>query len=129
MNKNIIILLLIFVLPLALYFGFSRKTVSNVSMANSGRPQVIKFTSNMCSACAQMEPVIKRVMINYQDKVQYIVIPVQVNNEYNRKMIAKYDIKLVPTIIILDKSGNISKRTEGYVPETELEKYIKEVCK
>lgn len=129
MNKNLIIILLVFLLPIMVYYVMSQKTVSNVSSANSNRPQVIKFTSNMCSACIQMEPVIKKVMLNYQDKVQYIVIPTQVNNEYNQKMISKYNVKLIPTIIIVDRNGNIYKRIQGYVSESELEKYIQGVCK
>lgn len=129
MNKNIIIILLIFVIPLFAYFMLSQKNVSNLSMATSTRPHLIKFTSNMCGECVRVEPVIKRVMINYQDTVQYTAIPVQVNNEYNQKMISKYNVKLVPTIVILDKNGNIYKRIEGYVSETDLENYLKGVCK
>ena len=129
MNKNLVIIALIFIIPIFAYFMLSHKSQSNISVAGGSRPQIIKFTSNMCGECVRMEPVFKRVMLNYQDKIQYIAIPVQVDNEYNRKMIAKYNVRFVPTIVILDSNGQVYKRTEGYIPETELEKYLKGVCK
>lgn len=129
MNKNVIIVLLIFILPVFAYFMLSHKSLSNTSMATSSKPQIIKFSSNMCGECVRLEPVFKRVMLNYQDKVHYIAIPVQVNNEYNQKMIAKYNVKFVPTIVILDCNGKVYKRTEGYISETDLEKYLDGVCK
>ncbi len=129
MNKNIIILALVFVVPLFAYFMLSKTNSASVSVATGNRPHVIKFTSNMCSACKQMEPTIQKVMKKYQDTVQYTVIPVQVDNIYNRDLINKYHVTLVPTIIILDKNQKVVKRIEGCVSESTLENYIKGAIK
>lgn len=128
MNKNVFILLLIFVIPLFAYFMLSQRSASNVSVAESGKPQLIKFTSNMCGECKRVEPVVQEVMKNYQDSVQYIVIPVQVENSYNLQMMKKYNVTLVPTIIILDKNHNVVKRFEGYVTSKTLESYLRKIC-
>ena len=129
MNKNIVILLLVFILPLFAYFMLSKTNQGSVSVANTNRPQLIKFTSNMCGECKRVEPIVQKVMTNYQDSIQYTVIPVQVNNKYNQDMMQKYHITLVPTILILDKNQNVYKRIEGYIDEPTLDKYLKEICK
>lgn len=129
MNKNILILVLIFIIPIFGYFYLSQKSVSNVSNANTNRVQLIKFTSNMCGECKRVEPEVNKVMNKYQDTIQYIVIPVQNQNKYNTDMMNKYHVTLVPTIIILDKNQNIAKRIEGYVDAKTLDGYIGNLCK
>lgn len=129
MNKNIVILLLVFILPLFAYFMLSKTNQGSVSVANTNRPQLIKFTSNMCGECKRVEPVVNSVMEKYQDSIQYIVIPVQVENRYNQEMIAKYHVTLVPTIILRDKNQKVIKRIEGYVDEKTLDNYMKGLCK
>lgn len=129
MNKNIAILILIFVIPLVGYFMISKTNQSSISEANVNRAHVIKFTSNMCGECKRVEPVVNRVMTKYQDKVQYIVIPVQVENKYNQEMISKYKVTLVPTIILVDKNQKVVNRIEGYVDEATLDNYVGNLCK
>ncbi len=129
MNKNIVILLFVFILPLFAYFMLSKTNQGSVSVANTNRPQLIKFTSNMCGECKRVEPVVNNVMEKYQDTIQYIVIPVQVDNRYNQEMIAKYRVTLVPTIILRDKNQKVVKRIEGYVDEKTLDNYLKGLCK
>ena len=128
MNKNLLILLLIFILPIFAYYMLSQKSTSNISSANGNCPKLIKFSSNMCGECKRVEPVVQEAAKKYQDTIQYIVIPVQVNNKYNQEMIAKYKVTLVPTIIILDKDGRLVKRIEGYVDADTLESYIRKSC-
>ena len=128
MRKNVLILLLIFILPIFGYYMLSQRSTSNVSSANGSCPKLIKFTSNMCGECKRVEPVVQEAVTKYQDTIQYIVIPVQINNKYNQEMISKYKVTLVPTIIILDKNGNLVKRIEGYVDAKTLENYIRKSC-
>lgn len=129
MNKNIVILFLIFVLPIVGYYWFSKNSQGCISTASANRAQLIKFTSNMCGECKRVEPVVNQVMTKYQDDIHYVVIPVQVNNKYNQEMMAKYNVTLVPTIVILDKNQNVVKRIEGYVDAKTLDGYLMKVCK
>ncbi len=128
MNKNLTIILMIFIIPLIGYFCLSQRSASNVTVATTTRPQLIKFTSNMCSECRRVEPVVNAVVKKHQDTVQYIAIPVQVNNKYNNEMMSKYNVTLVPTIIILDKDKHVVKRIEGYVDAKTLDGYLRKVC-
>lgn len=127
MNKNSIILLLIFVLPLVAYFALSQRNESNIAVTSTIKPQIIKFTSAMCSECVKMDKSVKEVYPNYQDKIQLVTIPVHVQSDYNSQMIAKYNITLVPTTLFITKNNRVMKRVEGSVSPNELDKYMREL--
>lgn len=127
MNKNTIILLLIFVLPLITYFYVSKTNSTNVTVSSTVKPKIIKFSSNLCSECQRMDTVIKEVYPKYEKNIELISIPVQTQNDYNKEMIERYQVKLVPTIILLNKNQSIIKRIEGYVDANTFENYLKEL--
>lgn len=127
MNKNTIILLLIFVLPLITYFYVSKTNSANVTVSSTVKPKIIKFSSNLCNECQRMDSVIKEVYPKYEKNIEIISIPVQTQNEYNKEMIERYQVKLVPTIILLNKNQAIIKRIEGYVDANTFESYLKEL--
>ena len=127
MNKNTIILLLIFVLPLITYFYVSKNNESTVTVSNTTKPKIIKFTSTLCGECQRMDTVIKEVYPKYQKDIELISIPVQNQTEYNQEMVSKYNVTLVPTIVLLNKNQHIQKRIEGYIDSPTFENYLKEI--
>ena len=48
MNRNIFIILLIFIVPLAAYFGLTRDKLTTPPSYASGGAEIIKFASPMC---------------------------------------------------------------------------------
>ena len=127
MNKNTLILLLIFVLLLITYFYVSKNNESTVTVSNTTKPKIIKFTSTLCGECQRMDTVVKTIYPKYQKDIELISIPVQNQTEYNQDMISKYNITLVPTIVLLNKNQHIQKRIEGYIDSTTFENYLKEI--
>ena len=127
MNKNTIILVLIFVLPLITYFYVSKNNESTVTVSNTTKPKIIKFTSTLCGECQRMDTVIKEVYPKYQKDIELISIPVQNQTEYNQEMISKYNVTLVPTIVLLNKNQHIQKRIEGYIDSTTFDSYLREI--
>lgn len=127
MNKNTIILLLIFVLPLITYFYVSKNNESTVTVSNITKPKIIKFTSTLCGECQRMDTVIKEVYPKYQKDIELISVPVQNQTEYNQEMISKYNVTLVPTIVLLNKNQHIQKRIEGYIDRTTFDNYLREI--
>ena len=127
MNKNTVLLLVIFLLPLIAYFyvSHSSKSIATIPSSNA---RIIKFTSNMCGECKRVDAVIKEVYPKYQNKISLTSIAVQDNTKYNNEMTAKYKVTLVPTIILLDKNNNIIKRIEGCINAETFDKYLKELC-
>ena len=62
MNRNFVVILLIFLVPLAIYWGLTKDKGVTVppSIAVSG-PEIIKFSSPMCYECQELEKIFKEV--------------------------------------------------------------------
>ena len=127
MNKNIAIILLIFLVPLTLYWGLTRdKSVTVLpSVAVSG-PEIIKFSSPMCYECQELDQIFKEVYPGYANKISLRKIDVTQKDKTTKKLIQDYDVKLVPTCIFKNDDGNVIRKTEGSIQPRILENYMKE---
>ena len=121
MNKNILVILLIFLLPLGLYWGLTKdKKITIVpSIAFSG-PEIIKFSSPMCYEC------FNEIYPGFANKISLRKIDVTNNDKITKELIKNYDVKLVPTCIFKNEEGNIIRKTEGSIQPKILENYMKE---
>lgn len=124
-KKSIITILAILIIPILAFFGLTfNKDTSSIAQAN-GKPQIIKFSSTMCLECQEVEKVFKELLPKYQDKVAYTEIIVDSRDDMKNNMIKKYNVTLVPTVIMLNSDGTQYKRIESAIPKEEMEKYIK----
>lgn len=123
MKKNLIIVLLVFIVPLVAYFVLNKTSNSQIAVADdvTAKPQIIKFTSAMCLDCQEMNKIIKEIFPKYQDRMVLVEIPVQDGKTFTEEQIKKYNVTLVPTIILIDSKGNQVKRIEGAIPKEEME--------
>ena len=131
MKKTLLIICLIFALPViayALLMG-RQPVITEVAVASIGMPQVIKFSAPMCSDCQTMAEVLNDVKKDYRGKVDFVEIQVNQNSVPVREQIKKYDVQLVPTIVVLDKDGQQVARVEGAVPKAEIVGYIEQGMK
>lgn len=133
--KNWIIVLLIFIMPLSLYAYLDAKAQSDKMCSvegkkeiNNARAKIIKFSSPMCSECAQAAKEMDKALKNYPQSVVVEEINVIENAgkgvEYNKKAIKKYKVTLVPTLVFIDKEGNVHKRYEGAMKAEEIVKTL-----
>jgi len=130
--KNWIVVLLIFVLPLGLYAYLDAKAQNDMMCKVEGQKQsaktpkakVIKFSSPMCSECKEVAVEMDKAMKNYKGSVVVEEINVVENVgkgvEYNKSQIKKYKVSLVPTLIFVDRSGNVIHRQEGTMSSDEI---------
>ena len=127
MNKTSIIVLLIFLIPLGLYWGLTRdKSVTILpSVAVSG-PEIIKFSSPMCYECQELEKVFQEVYPGVANKISLRKIDVTQKDKITNQLIKEYDVKLVPTCIFKNSDGNVIRKTEGNIQPRILENYMKE---
>lgn len=124
-KKSIITILAILIIPVLAFFGLTfNKDTSTIAQA-TGKPQIIKFSSTMCLECQEVEKVFKELLPKYQDKVAYTEIIVDSRDDMKNNMIKKYNVTLVPTIIMLNSDGTQYKRIESAIPKDEMENYIK----
>lgn len=127
MNRNLSIILLIFLVPLAIYWGVTRdKNITILpSVAVSG-PEIIKFSSPMCYECQELEKVFDEVYPGVANKISLRKIDVTQNDKSVKQLIKEYDVKLVPTCIFKNEDGNVIRKVEGNIQPRILENYMKE---
>ena len=128
MNKNIIIILLIFLVPLAVYFGLTRDKVATPASFAAQGPIVIKFASPMCYECQELEKVFEEVFPKFEKDVTLKKIDVTQKGRDTKELIKEYQVKLVPTTVFKDKDGNTTRRIEGNMQPQILENYLKEIA-
>ena len=127
MNKNIIIIALIFLVPLVAYYGLTKDKLTTPPSIAAGGAEVIKFTSPMCYECQQLEKVFDEVFPAYNRDITLKHINVTQKDNTTKMLIKNYDVKLVPTTVFKDKNGNTLRRIEGSMQPQILENYLKEL--
>lgn len=129
MKKNIITILLVFIIPIFAYIllnTFNNNDSVSVN-AKTTKPQIVKFTSAMCLDCQTMNKIFKEIYPKYKDQIALTEIQVQDNKPQTQEWIRKYNVNLVPTIIMIDSNGNQVRRIEGAVEQNVMEGYLQEL--
>ena len=127
MNKSIFIILAIFLVPLAVYWGLTRDKLTTPPAVATNGAEVIKFASPMCYECQQLEKVFDEIFPKYNRDITLRQINVTQKDNTTGTLIKKYDVKLVPTTVFKDKNGNVLRRIEGSMQPQILENYLKEL--
>jgi len=127
MKKNIFWILVIFLVPLAVYFGLTREELVPLPAIASTGDEVIKFSSPMCYECQELEKVIDEICPKYSDKVTIRKIDVTKKDKIAQALIKEYDVKLVPTTVFKNQDGKITRRIEGTMQPKILENYLVEL--
>ena len=94
------------------------------SKTNSYKVTFLELGSVGCIPCRMMQPVMEKVEKQYGGQVNVVFYDVRTpeGNPYA----VKYNIRLIPTQIFLDKDGKEYFRHEGYFPFEELVKVLKQ---
>lgn len=122
--KNISIITLLFVVPLVAYFILSHPHASMAVKFSGPKPQIIKFTSLMCLDCKKLNTVLKEVYPKYSNKIALTEVQVQDDSASTKKMIQKYNVTLVPTLITINSKGQTVQKVEGFIEKPQLEKMM-----
>lgn len=127
MKKNLIIISLIFAIPIMLYMALTVSSSTTAKTTETGKPQVVKFTSAMCLDCQTMNKVFKEIFPKYNGNIVLSEIQVQDRNSFSNEQIKKYNVTLVPTIILINSNGQQVRRIEGAVSKEQMDKYLQEL--
>ena len=126
--KNIVAILLIFIVPIIAYAVLSSSNESlAVKTSNAAKPKIIKFTSLMCLDCKRLGEVMNTVYPKYSKSIDLIEVHVQNNDDFTKEQIEKYNIKLVPTLILINSKGKKVNKIEGFVDKNQLDKIMKDL--
>jgi thioredoxin 1 len=83
----------------------------------------VEIGAAKCIPCKAMQPIMKEVAEEYKGQVKVIFHDVWTPQGKADGM--KYNIRMIPTQVFLDKNGKEYFRHEGYFPKDELVKVIK----
>ena len=125
MKKNAILILLIFLVPLAMYWWMTRDSMPS-SVAADG-DVIIKFASPMCYECQELDKIFEEVFPKYDKDITLRKIDVTKRNNQVKALIKEYDVKLVPTTVFKNQDGRVTRRIEGSMQPAVLENYLKEL--
>ena len=127
MNKNFVAILLIFLIPIAIYWTLTRdRGITSLPTIAFDGPQIIKFSSPMCYECQELEKIFEEVFPHYTNKVTLRLVDVTSRDKETKNLINKYKVNLVPTCVFINQDGHVTRRTEGMIKPKVLEDYIKE---
>ena len=83
----------------------------------------VEIGAARCIPCKAMQPIMKEVAQEYKGQVKVVFHDVWTPQGKVDGM--KYNIRVIPTQVFLDKNGKEYFRHEGYFPKDELVKVIK----
>ncbi len=83
------------------------------------KPVLMDFSAEWCGPCKLQTPEIEKLKVMMGDAVEIKLIDV----DDNRAIAQKYEIRVVPTLII-EKDGQVKKRLEGVTPAETLKRLL-----
>jgi len=131
-KSSLLVILLIFALPVMLYYVLKapKESFSSAALAEAAnQPKVLHFSQTMCSECKKLEGYFKPTEQKYQGKIVFIHIDVAERTPETTALMQKYNVKVVPTLVFINKNGKVIKVTEGAIPQEELEGYLNSISK
>ncbi|TDQ77314.1 thioredoxin family protein [Sphingobacterium yanglingense] len=82
----------------------------------SDKPRFMQFTAAWCGPCRVLNPIVDNIKSQKPAEVDFMRIDVDTQSD----IAEEFNIRGVPTIILLDKDGKISWRHTGLASEKEI---------
>jgi thioredoxin 1 len=84
--------------------------------SSTGLPCLVDLGAGKCVACKMLAPVLEELRKECAGRLQVVYIDVRKNPEASEK----YGIKLIPTLIFYDASGEELHRHEGFLSKRQI---------
>jgi thioredoxin 1 len=90
---------------------------------SNGKPTLAEFGSVTCIPCKEMKPILEKLSVDYQDKLNVVFIEI-----YEQKALAShFKIMAMPTQIVFDSSGNEVTRHMGLWPRNQIDNQLNKI--
>jgi thiol-disulfide isomerase/thioredoxin len=89
----------------------------------SKMPSLVDFGASGCRPCDMMAPILETLHKKYEGKLNVIFIHVR----QQQILASRYGIQSIPVQVFYDKDGKEVFRHEGFFPQEEIEKKLKEI--
>ncbi len=91
----------------------------------TGRPRLVEFVSGSCSVCERMKPVVRAITARCAAHDDLVTI--SIDTVEGRALANRYGVRVVPTFVAVDASGNEVERFVGAQTEARLATAVAEV--
>ena len=92
------------------------RVISLDEALSNGKPTLAEFGSSTCIPCKQMKPILEELAVEYEGKMNVVIIEV-----YEQMELARYfRIVAVPTQIVFDSEGKMVNQHVGLWPKEEI---------
>lgn len=118
------VILLVLILPIIFYLITGNKKNDISSKLENNKPKVLEFSSKYCVECQDLKKVLDPLEKKYDNKIEFIYIDITSTNEKEKELIQKYDVNVVPTMVLINENGK-EKIIDGYVEPDIMEKHLK----
>jgi thioredoxin 1 len=82
-------------------------------VVDDGRPKLLEFGMGVCEQCKKMRPVMERAGRELGDRVDVHILDVR--EERNEQLAERYQMRLMPMVVIVDGEGRELWRHDGFV--------------
>ena len=90
---------------------------------SSGKPTLAEFGSSTCVPCKQMKPILERLAVEYEGKLNVVIVEVY----EQRSLTQQYGIMAIPTQIVFDRDGKEVTRHMGFWAKEEIIAQLKKM--
>lgn len=89
-------------------------------ITNYDKPILIEFWGSWCPPCQMMAPIIDKIEKEFSEKL----FVGKINIDRNPSLSSKFDVKGVPTIVVMDKGKELERKV-GAMSENQIKEMIK----
>jgi thioredoxin 1 len=104
-------------------FSIDCRNALALTPSDSVKVTFVEIGSAKCIPCKAMQPIMKAVAEEYKEQVKVVFHDVWTPKGKEDAM--KYQIRIIPTQVFLDKGGKEYYRHEGYFPKDDVVRVIK----
>lgn len=87
---------------------------------NSEKPVLVDFNANWCGPCKMLKPILEDLS---ESKKEIKIVSVNIDDE--DELAENYEVYSIPCLVLF-KNGKEDKRSVGFMPKDEVEKFLGE---